>query len=266
MVDEDKTFEDEYAFDDMEDIGVSEEESYKTDSLEPPETTPTESPPPEKSKNVVLRNALITVGMVVLLMLGYRFLSSPSTKPSPPKPIAQITPVAPVASPAPPPIVQEPVLTETERQKIQEELQTLKTNEQDLRTDLTNLSSQISTLNTNISTLTQQVESLSHTVSALSTKVDNELANLKPVPPEPVKLSKIVICPKIKKPAGPTTYFHLQAIIPGRAWLIGTNGATLTVREGSIVPGYGVVKLIDAVQGRVLMRSGRVIEFSQQDS
>jgi intracellular multiplication protein IcmG len=60
--------------------------------------------------------------------------------------------------------------------------------------------------------------------------------------------------------------YYVQAVIPGRAWLIATNGATLTVREGTLISGYGVVKLIDPTQGRVLTSSGRIIRFSQSDS
>ena len=60
--------------------------------------------------------------------------------------------------------------------------------------------------------------------------------------------------------------YHIQAVIPGRAWLIATNGATLTVREGTAVAGYGMVRLIDPSQGRVTTSSGQVIRFSQEDS
>ena len=61
-------------------------------------------------------------------------------------------------------------------------------------------------------------------------------------------------------------YYYIQAVIPGRAWLVSSQGLTITVREGTSVPGYGIVKLIDPNQGRILTSSGRTITFSQQDS
>jgi intracellular multiplication protein IcmG len=60
--------------------------------------------------------------------------------------------------------------------------------------------------------------------------------------------------------------YNIQAVIPGRAWLIATNGATLTVSQGTAIPGYGIVKLIDPVQGKVTTSSGQIIRFSQEDS
>ncbi|HAF87135.1 MAG TPA: type IV secretion protein IcmG, partial [Legionellales bacterium] len=60
--------------------------------------------------------------------------------------------------------------------------------------------------------------------------------------------------------------YYIKAVIPGRAWLIAANGSTLTVSEGTNIKGYGMVKLIDSTQGRILTSSGRVIRFSQQDS
>ena len=71
---------------------------------------------------------------------------------------------------------------------------------------------------------------------------------------------------KARGPVAKPMNYYVQAVIPGRAWLIATNGSTLTVRQGSSVRGYGVVQSIDAVQGRVNTSSGRVIRFSQDDS
>ena len=58
----------------------------------------------------------------------------------------------------------------------------------------------------------------------------------------------------------------LQAIIAGRAWLVCSNGETLTVRQGTQVYNYGEVRYIDAISGQVLTSSGQTITFSQEDS
>jgi len=85
-------------------------------------------------------------------------------------------------------------------------------------------------------------------------------AHLKQQTEKKVRASKKVVA------ATPPAQYFLQAIIPGRAWLISTNGDTVTVREGTRISSYGVVRFIDAKRGRVLTSSGQVIRFSQEDS
>lgn len=55
--------------------------------------------------------------------------------------------------------------------------------------------------------------------------------------------------------------FFVQAVIPGRAWLHGADGSTLTVTVGDEVPGYGRVVSIDAYSGAVTMSSGVQIQY-----
>jgi intracellular multiplication protein IcmG len=64
----------------------------------------------------------------------------------------------------------------------------------------------------------------------------------------------------------PKPVYYIQAIIPGRAWLKNTNGTTLTVSEGQIIPGKGEVRIIDPVQGKVVLSSGQIIEYSPTES
>ena len=70
----------------------------------------------------------------------------------------------------------------------------------------------------------------------------------------------------INKPSAPPIHYYIQAVIPGRAWIIATNGSTLTVREGTNIAGYGIVRLIDPLDGRIVTSSGQIIRFSQEDS
>ena len=58
--------------------------------------------------------------------------------------------------------------------------------------------------------------------------------------------------------------YYVQAIIPGRAWLINANGETLTVLVGSKIPGYGTVTKIHAQEGRVFTSSGKILKFNQE--
>ena len=50
----------------------------------------------------------------------------------------------------------------------------------------------------------------------------------------------------------------LRAVIPGRAWLVDTQGRTYTVAEGDVVGNFGKVTQIDSTVGRVMTSSGYV--------
>lgn len=62
-----------------------------------------------------------------------------------------------------------------------------------------------------------------------------------------------------KAVAMPTTY-TVQAIVPGRAWLYGSDKQTITVGIGDTVPGYGQVMAIDASAGTVSLTNGAVLK------
>ena len=55
--------------------------------------------------------------------------------------------------------------------------------------------------------------------------------------------------------------YYVQALIPGRAWLKGSNGATMTVAPGDVVPGYGRVLRINPNNGTVTTTSGTTLRF-----
>jgi intracellular multiplication protein IcmG len=156
--------------------------------------------------------------------------------------------------------------TPTEQpEQVNQKLSTLETNEQNVQSEMNSINERLSGINTNVNELVEKMNTLNHTINELATKVDqqsNAIASLKAREekrPKPVRAHAVVRKPRHAK-------YYIQAVIPGRAWLIAGNGSTLTVREGSQIRGYGVVKLIDPNQGRVVTSSGQVIRFSQQDS
>ena len=58
--------------------------------------------------------------------------------------------------------------------------------------------------------------------------------------------------------------YNIQAIIPGRAWLLAANGETLTVTEGDMLRGIGRVSRIDPYDGIVDINVGgdKVVSLS----
>lgn len=269
MADDDKEeYGDEYQFADLDVISP--------DSSDGDEGSSGEASPAKKQseggRKDIRRNALIVVGLVILAMLIYEFwgvffskktdadtttvppITAAPPQPTPIQPVT--TPVQPVAPPT------TPIQAGPDNSQITQKLSALELSQQNLRSEVTALNDQLSGINTNMNELTTKITDLSQMLTTLAAKVDqqsNQIAILTTrTAPKPV--------PRVVHRGPPPRVYHIQAVIPGRAWLIATNGSTLTVREGTQIPGYGVVKLIDARQGRVITSSGQVIRFSQQDS
>jgi intracellular multiplication protein IcmG len=55
--------------------------------------------------------------------------------------------------------------------------------------------------------------------------------------------------------------YTIQAMLPGRAWLITNSGSVMSVRLGEQLPGYGTIDTMDPVEGKILTSSGRIIEY-----
>ncbi|RUR10373.1 type IVB secretion system protein IcmG/DotF [Legionella septentrionalis] len=254
-------YNDEYQFNDL-------------DALTPEgQETVTEETTVSKRRNLagtnIRRNALIVVGLVVLAMVIYKFLGSYfSERRLPVKTVTAVTPITPKPTPAPQSIAPTPVIqpamppTQTVDPQTEQKLSALEVSQQNMRSEVASISNQLGGINSNVNTLANQITQLNQTLAALNAKIDAQaheieklMAYARPKKVHPV-VRKITTAPK----------YYIQAVIPGRAWLIAQNGATLTVREGTVVPGYGTVKFIDPLQGRIITSSGQIIRFSQDDS
>ncbi|ETO92533.1 type IVB secretion system protein IcmG/DotF [Legionella oakridgensis] len=266
MADNDQ-YNDEYQFSDLDAL-----------SPEPVEETQQGTrtvPPADRKGNLfasgnLKRNVLIVVGMIILAMIVYKFLGSffadrktttpgdvavaPSTpipeQPAPTPLPQQVQPIQPVASP----VAVDP--------NMAQKLSALEVTQQSMRSEVSSMSNQLGGVNSNVNELAAHLSQLNQAITALNAKIDEQsqeieqlMARTKPKP-----------APRLVRKMVPVKKYYIQAVIPGRAWLISSNGTTLTVREGSIVPGYGLVKLIDPNQGRVMTSSGQIIRFSQSDS
>lgn len=114
-----------------------------------------------------------------------------------------------------------------------------------------NLTDQVQTLNTKISSLESQLTQL---VQALSQKA---LSQQQAAPQQQPK-QNVESEAKEVQPAEHLAY-NVQAIIPGRAWLRGDNGDTVTVAEGDSVKNLGRVTKIDPYDGIVEINTGRKV-------
>jgi intracellular multiplication protein IcmG len=137
----------------------------------------------------------------------------------------------------------------------------LQSNIESMQDKIAQLSSEVNTLATTNQALTQQMTDLASKLLVSQQALEELLAAKKALPVIPKSQANMK---KALHKSESLAYF-VQAVIPGRAWLINSQGGTLTVRVGSKVPGWGVVHRIDALQGRVTMSSGRIIAFTQAD-
>jgi intracellular multiplication protein IcmG len=264
---------DEYQFADLDaitpDAGDANESVIIDDNpMDSPADNPTAVEEPAQQRGTIFdkdnirRNALIAVGGLILLIVLYELLGAifsgkkQSTAVVPPttQPIVQPKPVLPVAQ-APVPMVDP---------QVNQRLSVLETTQQTLRSDVSTINDQLGSLSKNMDALSAKMTELIGAVATLNAKVDEQAREIEQLTIRRIEARRATH-PKVHK-APHYPKYYLQAVIPGRAWLIATNGTTLTVREGTIIAGYGMVKLIDPNQGRVLTSSGKVIRFSQEDS
>jgi intracellular multiplication protein IcmG len=278
MADNDQN--DEYKF--------AELDSYENDSMDnrdfgSPEhqSSNMEPKPPKKD---VKRNAMIAVGLIIFAMIMYKILgglfsgkSNNATKgaipsapiatevtpqPQQPQPIQAETNPLPIQPAQPVQPVQQVV--QENSSALNQKVDSIETNQQNVQSQVTSINEQVGNVNTNVTNLTEQINKLNQTIGDLTTQLSrqSEEINMLMERTKPKPLHHVMR----RYPYIPPNVYYINAVIPGRAWLIGTNGSTLTVREGTKIAGYGVVKLIDSMEGRILTSSGRVIRFSQEDS
>lgn len=218
--------------------------------------------------NNVKRNAIIAVVLFISLMIVYKMVGSYFFN--------KKTEIAPLpnsfTSPTPPPIVEPPqpvsvmpapsVIPTTKDSNLELKLSKMEKDQENLSSEISTVNGQMGDITSNIQALTNKITDLNRIITSLSDKLETQSQEI-------VRLSaKATTKPRIHtaRPVRHYLHYYVQAVIPGRAWLVATNGSTLTVREGSKIPGYGIVKLIDPNQGRVMTSSGQIIRFSQDDS
>lgn len=219
----------------------------------------------------VRRNALIVIIVVFAIFFTYRFIlpmfshkdTVSTIKPAIPS-IAQTTPQPVAVKPTPAPVQQvQPVVHNVVDNELKKNVSVIEINQQSIRSEVTSLSNQVTSVNNKIDDLTNQMSKLNQALTSLSNQVamqSHEMSQLI-ARSQPKRIK-----PKVVYHNVPPVTYNIQAVIPGRAWIIGSNGSILTVREGIKIRGYGVVQLIDPMQGRVVTSSGKIIRFSPEDS
>ena len=113
-------------------------------------------------------------------------------------------------------------------------------------------------LQSQITELTNSMHDMSYKIDLLMTKVSDVTDKVKEMT-KPKPIPKTLVIEKPKK------IFNLRAIIIGRAWLVDSDGQTLTVSLGDNLEDYGKIKAIYPDEGFITTTSGRIIQFGQND-
>lgn len=273
MADENDQLNDEYHFSELEDI--SPEENAEGEAPEPLK-------PPQNPTNI-RRNAMIAIAIILLLMLGYKLMgylsmrknkaASIPTASAPLVPVqTKTTTTTPAVqepsliTPAPSkPVASKPMVSEghLSSDRVLQELANLASNQRDLKMGIDPLSGQLNQINNNIGDLGGKLSELTQAINTLASKIERQTDQIESLIAKSRPPRSYV---RTSRTYRTTPVYVIQAVIPGRAWLISKNGSTLTVNVGSRIPGYGVVKLIDSRQGKIITSSGRQISFGPQDS
>ncbi len=218
---------------------------------------------PESGPKDVRRNVIIVIAIVVVLMLSYKFSGylfsdkKEVAKPAIP-PLVQTPPIqAPIVTQ---PIVQH--VSEVKEAELSQKIAAIELSQDVMKSQVNSVNDRVTVLSDSVNNLNAQITKLNQILDNLSNEVAKQTTEINIL----ISRTQVKQVKHVRKVYVKPNIYYVQATIPGRAWLIGTNGSTLTVREGTHIPGYGVVRLIDSTQGRVLTTSGKIIRFSQQDS
>jgi len=171
---------------------------------------------------------------------------------TPPTPVVAVTPAQPVAMPPPmPPVdnaLNEKILQAQD--EMQGKLDNISAKNEEYRSQVANLNIKLAQSEGEIATINKNLSGISDLLASVTADVKKLTA------PKPKKIKK-----KIKAPIA----YHVNAIVPGRAWLLSSDGQLVTVRAGDKLAGYGRILAISAPEGKVLTSTGAVIQYGVND-
>src|SRR3990167_539254 len=211
----------------------------------------------QSSNKKMLKNSLLVLGGLIIIFLGYRIIGSLFSS----KPLA-VNQEQPRQQPL---LNLQPVTTteNIESSMITQKLSTLGNAQESMRTDIGNFNNQMTNVTYNVNDLSNKIDQLAKIVNLLSERLEQQTNSINTLN---ARQRRILEFQSSLAGSKSQPMYYIQALISGRAWLIASDGSTITVRDGSNIPGYGSVKVIDTKHGRIVTSTGRVIGFSQQDA
>ncbi len=282
MADDDQGNQDEYQFADLDVLGAEQDTaaSPEDDLAEGLGDEGVASPPGRgrfdhldpKVIKIIQKGAIAVVALVFVLFvykIGSSFFTSKKSTPKTASIISANTNQSTKTPAKTQPLIQTQTALpmHSSGAASDETLSALRREQTQIENELSGIRNQISTIVQNINEMSSKFDDVKQTMLVLNERLEQQsqqMGRLKVMS----RSSRVASSKPAPRPrsAAPKPIYSVQAIIPGRAWLMSSQGETLTVNRGSTVPGYGSVRLINAKLGRVFTSSGRVIQFSQADS
>ncbi|OGT52821.1 MAG: hypothetical protein A3F17_05370 [Gammaproteobacteria bacterium RIFCSPHIGHO2_12_FULL_41_15] len=208
--------------------------------------SPPSEPPEHKSRWQMLLNWMqnnkrvtVVVVLIAVVLIAFEFMT-PSNK------------IKPVSTE---PVAVQPTVPVPPNPQVVDQLNTLNSDAQTNQAAINQLQSQIEDLRSQVAQANASQAQLSQSLTLLTEQIKDLTTKLHP--------SKTATAFKVPVPA--PIVFHLRAIVPGRAWIVSSDGLSESVSVGDSVPQYGTVQTVDANRGLVLTSSGKVITYGVND-
>jgi intracellular multiplication protein IcmG len=224
-------------------------------------------------KNLALRLILLGGGLLLLALVIYRCtgnhnnIAAHATHAIPASPITRESPLQIQNPPKPAEQINKDI-SDVNGSISSKKLIDLKSTQTNLQVQVNELNNQVSGVDGKLGIAMDNLKQLSDQMSQLASAVQ-EQAKITSALTSQLQQNEKQTVASTSKPytfVMPAVRYFLKAVIPGRAWLIDSNGNTYTVREGSKLANYGTIRFIDARRSRVLTSSGKIIAFSQDDN
>ena len=252
MSDKNKQMGDEYQFPQDEYVAAEDETQQPNDDAfkdehSTEEQASVETPAQKKSlleRLPILQNkrVLIVVGSIVVALIGFQ-LTKPSHKTTVIKQAQQPTQQQSLVS-----------MQQDQQNALMNKMNRISQTASNTQSVENQLQNEISALKVLLNQSNESNKAMKSAMIALAQQVESLSAQVKKATTAPSHIKKL--------PPAPVLTFHLRAIIPGRAWLVGSDGETNSVVVGDTVKNYGKVTAIEVDAGKVLTSSGKVITYN----
>lgn len=234
--------------DENNDVKPDDIEEYHFTETPEQDVFASETPMRPKPTKFNRRNILLAIGAIVVLLVLYKIgsllVGSKTTT-------AVTSQSNQVAQPPIPTMTPTPTVTAG---TTSDEIAAIQTQVAQNKAQLDAVQSQLNTLTNSITTVQNNLASMSTQLQALTSKLQGQHERVIALRPKLPVMPHLVF---IKKP---TPYF-IQALIPGRAWLITPSGHTVTVSVGDHLFGYGTIVRIVPTRGIVMTSSGAILRY-----
>ncbi len=276
---------DEYQFADLDVLGTEQDAAPVSDEAVPEDGGAGVASPPGRGRfdhldpNVlkIIRKGIISVAALFFVLFMYKivlsFTHSTTAKKQSTVTAAAVATTAmekiETAKKTPPvqPLITASSQKETSHTNASGAVSSLTQEQKRMDTEVTAMRTQVSTVTQSVNDVATKMAELQQTLLVLNERLEQQSQQMTRL--QSMTRAKHATSSKPSpstRPAIPKAVYSIQAIIPGRAWIMSNQGKTLTVSRGSAVPGYGTVRTVNAKVGRVFTSSGRVIRFSQADT